>query len=293
MSISLEQAKAFCAVVEQKGYAQAAEYLNKSHSALVYLIKSLESQLNVQVFDRESYRNQLTPTGRRVFQKCKEIMSKVEELDILCQELHDDWEASVKVVFDGIMSIHPFIEIYKEFKLLSIPTIVQTYTDYLQDVEKTFENLQADMMISVSPVKNKNLISFELEPLKIFLVAHKDHPLNKQNKKWTLSEMKQFYFLTVHGDVQLLGLNTSVFEESASFFLSDFSFKKEAIIKKLGFGWLPEHLIESELKNKVLVPVKWERKSESTIQPILYIKKQSTGGQSVKMIKDRLITRAE
>ncbi len=288
MSISLEQAKSFCAVVEKKGYAQAAEYLHKSHSALVYMIKSLENELNVQVFDRKKYRNQLTPTGQRVYQKCKEIIRQVEELEVLCAEFRDHWEASVKIVFDGVLSIHPFIEIYKEFKLLAIPTVVQTYTDYLQDVEKTFDQLKADMMISVAPIKNKSLVSFELDPIQIYLVAHKDHPLNKQNKKWTLNELKQFYFLTVRGDVQLLGLNTSIFEESASFFLSDFSFKKEAILKKLGFGWLPEHLIINELKNKTLMPVKWDRRSESTMQPILYINKESMGGQSIQMIKNRL-----
>ncbi len=292
MQISLDQARAFCAVVDQGGYTQAAEKLHKSHSSLIYLIKILEEQCGFSLFDRKKYRNQLTPAGKRVFNKCKEILGQVQELGQLCSELKSEWEPSVKIVFDGILPFYPFLEIYKKFKSEKIPTVVQTYTDYLQDVETSFYKLNADMMISVLPIESKELETVDLPTIKNLLVAHKDHPIHKTKKKWTAQDLHEFDFLTVRGSGQKLGLNTSDFEESASFYLSDFSFKKEAILKKTGFGWLPEHMIQSELKSKTLRPVHWERKSVHEIQPIILVNKKSYGGKAVSLIVKQLMERS-
>jgi DNA-binding transcriptional LysR family regulator len=284
MQISIDQAKAFCAVVEKGRYTQAAEFLNKSHSSVIYLIKILEEQCGFSLFDRKSYRNQLTPAGRRIFIKCTEILSKVQELDQLCHEIKGDWEPSIKIVFDGILPFYPFLEIYKKFKKEKVPTIVQTYTDYLQDVETSFHKLNADMMISVVPVISKELETIYLKSFKNILVAHKDHPIHKVSKKWSVKDLHDFDFLTVRGSGQKLGLNTTDFEDTASFYLSDFSFKKEAILKKTGFGWLPEHMIETELKSKILKPVQWERKSIHEIQPLILVRKKSLSGKAVQMV---------
>lgn len=288
MNINLEQAKAFCAVVDFGGYSQAAEKLHKSHSSVIYLVKELEEHLNVQLFDRSQYRNKLTLTGKKVYQKCQEIFNSVSELESFCRNQNTEWEESLKIVFDGILSIEPFINIYKKFNTEKISTIVQTYTDYLHDVEKTFLKLEADLMISFMQPQDRKYNSVALAPLKNYLVAHKDHPVHQTHKKWSLNELRDFHFLTVRGSGESLGMNTKEFEESSSFFLSDFSFKKSAIMKKIGFGWLPEHMIETELKNHVLKPVHWERKNIHILHPVIYFEKNKVLGKAGQLVIDIL-----
>jgi len=288
MEITIDQATALCAVVDHGGYTKAAEKLHKSHTSLIYLIKNLEAQCGFPIFNRDRYKNSLTTPGHSVYIKCHELLNKLEELKTLCHQFSNNWESSIKIVFDGILPISPFLNIYKKFKLDQIPTNVQTYIDYLNDVETSFHNLNADIMISVVPINDKKLKRTFLKPIKMFLVAHKDHAIHQTNKKWSLNDLQSFYFLTVRSVQQNLGLNTSEFEQSASFYLSDFSFKKEAILKKVGFGWLPEHIIEMELKNKTLIPIKWERKNSSEIQPILYTKTESNLGHAAQLIIEAL-----
>lgn len=289
MDISIDQAKAFCSTVDQGGYTQAAQKLNKSHSALIYLIKSLEQQCGFELFNRKAYRNTLTPSGRRVYLKCLEILNKVDELYLLCGQFKEGWEATLKIVFDGILPFDPFLLLYKKFRTEKIPTIIQTYSEFLEGVETNFEYLNADIMISILPCENKNLKPTYLRPKKMYLVAHKDHPINQKNKKWLHSELENFDFLTIRGSGPKLGLNTGEFEKSASFFLSDFSVKKDAILKKTGFGWLPEHLIPKELKAKTLIPIKWERESQHIIQPIMYMQSQKMSGPAAHLIVESLL----
>lgn len=284
MDISIDQARAFCAVVDSGSYNQAAERLHKSHPALIYLVRSLEQQCAVELFDRRGYRNTLTTNGRRIYGKCLEILAKVDELEQLCVHFNEGWEASIKIVFDGILPFDPFLKLFKAFKAQKVPTQVQTYSDYLDGVDQSFHKLNADMMISIVPVSTKGLEVIQLRSFKHLLVAHKDHPVHQNKKKWLVEELKQFDFLTIRGAGETLGLNTIEFEETASFFLGDFSFKKEAVLKNAGFGWLPQHLIESELKHETVLPVRWERPNVIEMRPVLYVRKGINRGRAIELI---------
>ena len=54
--VTLEQWRALIAVVDAGGYAQAAEALHKSQSAVTYAVQKLEEQLGSELFDRSGYR---------------------------------------------------------------------------------------------------------------------------------------------------------------------------------------------------------------------------------------------
>jgi DNA-binding transcriptional LysR family regulator len=289
MEISIDQAKAFCMTVDCGGYTQAANRLHKSHSSLIYLIKTLEQQCGFDLFNRKGYRNTLTLPGRRIYSKCHEILAKVDELDRLCGQFQAGWEPSLKIVVDGILPFDPFLSLYKKFRAEKISTVIQTYTDFLEGVSRSFDHLDADIMISLLPIEDRNLKPVILRPIKTYLVAHKDYPVHQKNTKWASAELENFDFLTIRGSGSKLGLNTIELEKSASFFLSDFSAKKEAIFKKTGFGWLPHHLIEKELKNKTLIPIKWERESIHILQPILYMKSQTRSGLAAQLIVESLL----
>ena len=288
MEISIDQARALCATVDYGGYTQAAEKLHKSHSSLIYLIRKLEQQCGFDLFNRKAYRNTLTPSGRRIYNKCHEILAQVDELERLCGQFQAGWEPSLKIVIDGILPFDPFLSLYKKFRAEKITTVIQTYTDFLEGVTNSFDHLDADIMISLLPIEDRNLKSILLRPIKTHLVAHKDHPVHQKVTKWTSSELEHFDFLTIRGSGSKLGLNTIELEKSASFFLSDFTAKKDAILKKTGFGWLPHHLIEKELKDKSLIPIKWQLENTHVLQPILYIKNQARSGLAAQLIVETL-----
>ena len=71
MEITIDQAKALDAVARRGTLQKAAQELRKGHSAVMYLLKGLESQLNLQLFDRKGYRNQLSPEGEIVLKHCR------------------------------------------------------------------------------------------------------------------------------------------------------------------------------------------------------------------------------
>ncbi len=286
MDFSLEQAKTFCEVIKQGSYTKAAEALCKSHSSVVYAIKCLEIQCGLELFDRNQYRSSLTPAGERIHEQCLKLLRTIHELENLCDNLNMGWEPSLRLVYDGILSADPFLHLLTDFQNQQIPTRIQIYSEYLSGVEEKFKQLSADFMISVLPPKNNRLNSINLETLRSFFVCHREHPLaiTNENKVWSLDELKKFHFLTVRGADQNLNLGTEELQVAAAFHLSDFSFKKNAILQKAGFGWMPEYMIQQELKDGLLQIILWEQSSVQELHPKLYFSDEKLLGKAGKQL---------
>ena len=65
-TISLEQWRALVAVVDEGGYAAAAEGIHKSQSAVTYAVQQVEKLLGVKAFRLEGRKAVLTPAPSEV-----------------------------------------------------------------------------------------------------------------------------------------------------------------------------------------------------------------------------------
>jgi len=68
-TISLEQWRALVAVVDDGGYAAAAEAIHKSQSAVTYAVQQVEKLLGVKAFRLEGRKAVLTPVGRMLYSR--------------------------------------------------------------------------------------------------------------------------------------------------------------------------------------------------------------------------------
>ena len=64
IKVTLEQWQSLIAVVENGGYAAAAEKMNKSQSSISYAIQKLESTLEVQAFKVEGRKSGANRCGQ-------------------------------------------------------------------------------------------------------------------------------------------------------------------------------------------------------------------------------------
>lgn len=286
MDFSIEQAKTFCEVIRLGSYTKTAESLSKSHSSIVYAIKGLEQQCGLELFDRNQYRSTLTPAGERIHEQCQKLLRTIYELENLCDNLNMGWEPTIRLVYDGILSADPFLQLLTDFQTQQIPTRIQIYSEYLSGVEEKFKQLSADFMISVLPPKNDRMNFIDLAPLRSYFVCHQDHPLanNNKNSVWSFDDLKRFHFLTVRGADQNLNLGTEELQNAAAFHLSDFSFKKNAILQKAGFGWMPEYMIQQELADGSLKIILWEQSSVKELHPKLYFADEKLLGKAGKQL---------
>ncbi len=285
MDISLEQAKAFDFIAKYGTAQAAAKAMNKGHSAVLYLIKCLEEQTQLSLFDRSGYRNQISPAGEVVLRYCRQLLETRQELDQACHQLRSGWEPRLKLVYDAVIDFKMIGDALYNLGRLQHATQVQIIGTYLDEVETQFHAKKADLMLTILPIHQPNFLSFPLTPIQMLLVAHKDHPLAKTTgSKIPLSELVKHSFVQVREVTHVLGLSTEQLEFSSLFVVNDFATKKLAILKKLAYGWLPAYLIEKELRSKALVVLKTQVRSDHVLKPHLYHRRSETLGKTTQAL---------
>src|SRR5215213_6451416 len=64
MNVTLRQLHAFLAVAETNSFSRAAAQLNTAQSRISILVRDLEAELGIRLFDRTTRRMELTAAGR-------------------------------------------------------------------------------------------------------------------------------------------------------------------------------------------------------------------------------------
>ncbi len=281
MDVTLDQAKAFEAVARTGTIQKAAAELHKGHSAVVYLLRALEDQCRLKLFDRSGYRNKITLEGEIVLRFCRQLLETRRELAHACSNLQGGWEPSLKLIYDGIVDFNFIGDALFRLNEMKAPTEVKVLAAHLSEVEALFATETADMMVTILPIHEANISSIKLKPIVLRLVAHRDHPLGNPRRgeisKQGLNEHTYIRIKTSSGQV---GLSTEQMKFDSCFFVNDFTTKKMAIMKNLGFGWLPDYLIETELRKKELRVLKTDLDNTHTVYPALYHRSEKHLGKA-------------
>jgi DNA-binding transcriptional LysR family regulator len=270
MNVTLDQARTLDAFAREGTLQAAARKLHKGHPAVLYALKQLEQQTGLTLFDRSGYRTRLTPAGEAVLKHCRAMLDAERALEVTCAVLHSGWEPVLRVVFDAIVPMTPVLELVKKVRSEHAPTKVLLSVDSLAGVEARFNQEQAQVMVSVLPAGHvEGLTVHKLPQLKARLVAHRSHPLGRQPRV-SRDDLLQHVLLTVRGGDPRLQLATADLDTQSTVHLPDFHSKKAAIMAGIGFGWLPEWLIEREVTRGELRSLRLPQGTVHVFEPRVY-----------------------
>lgn len=258
MSVTLEQWRALVAVVDQEGYANAAEFLDKSQSAVSYLIQKLETTLNIRVFAIEGRRSVLTPAGQMLYQKAKQLLLSAEAIEMTAAELSNNWQARINLAIDTIFPEQYLFNALKEFSEHYPITRVNVQEAVLSGVGDALIKRQANMAIN-----SYLLPGFAGEPLltmKFVAVASPEHILFQHKGALNFSHLQQYRQLVV-SDLGSQSMNAGWLDAEQRWTFSHLSTSIQAAVAGLGYAWYPEEKIQSYLVEGLLKPLPLEHGS--------------------------------
>lgn len=291
MAITLDQARALDALARHGTFARAAATLRKRHTAVLYSLRTLEEQTGLSLLDRGGYRTRLTAEGEQVLVLARRLLAAEQEMESACEEMRTGWEPDLRLVFDGIFPVQPILDVAFALAKAGARTRVDLSSEFLAGVERTFAESGADLMITVLPasqVLSHQLRVVRLAPIRALLVAHRDHPLGRAGGDLQREDLAAHVLLSVRGSDPRLSLSTAGLEPKIAVRLNDFHAKKAGILAKMGYGWLPEHLMESELARGTLVPLTWKHENQHIFEPRLFYRAGRRLGPAARMVVDRL-----
>src|SRR3546814_14114909 len=77
---TINHLRAFVAVCDQGSFSGAARKLRRAQSAISHAVKALESAFDVELFDRNTRKAQLSAAGRSLLPDARPAISRVEAM---------------------------------------------------------------------------------------------------------------------------------------------------------------------------------------------------------------------
>ena len=180
MNITLRQLRAFVALADTRQFTRAAEQLHVSQAALSMLIRNLEEQVGLSLFDRHTRRVSLTDPGRELLGMARRVLTEVEDAVQHSRDLTSFQRGRVAIACGTVLSttlVIPFIQHFQS----EYPGIkVQLLDMAEQDIYRRLEQESIDLGLGT----RWNLPE-EIEGQQVFqdsyqaLLPH-GHPLSQQ-----------------------------------------------------------------------------------------------------------------
>jgi DNA-binding transcriptional LysR family regulator len=251
--VTLEQWRTLAAVVDAGGYAQAAEQMNKSQSALTYAINKLESQLGVEAFTIQGRKAILTPTGQLLYRRARALLDEAASAERAAKALSAGWEAEITIAAEILFPTWLLLSCLDRFGSESPHTRIEVIESVLGGTGEAL--LQRKVDLAIAPQIPPGFLGDPLLRIRAIPVAHPDHPLHRLQRKLTLRDLRAYRHLLVRDSGSRRDARALSMEVEQRWTVSTMATSILAARSGYGFAWFPEDLIRAELDAGTLKPL--------------------------------------
>lgn len=287
--IALEQWRALIAVVDAGGYAQAAEKLHKSQSAVTYAVQKIESLLGVKAFEIQGRKAILTTTGQLLYRRALALVNEATELERAAKNLSAGWEAEIGIAAEIIFPTWLLLDSLNQFGQESPQTRIEVIESVLSGTAEALLTGKVD--IALTPQVPPGFFGELLMRTPIIAVAHPEHPLHTLERKLTRRDLRNYRHITVRDTGSQRDRRAVMVEVDQRWTVSHMTTSIEALCAGYGFSWLPAERIQRELADGRLKPLPLREGQERWADIYLIIADPDFAGPGVKRLAEILRAR--
>jgi DNA-binding transcriptional LysR family regulator len=261
-SLTLDQIQLFLAVADTGSFSKAAKRLNRAQSAVTYGIQKLEAQFGIVLFDRATYRPALTEAGRALLPRARRIAEETNAFRDTARSLASGLEVELTIVLDSLFPMCAVVEALRAFsaKFPSVPPRV-----YVQSLGAAAELLlDGTCMIGLLPLIFSDIAllkRFPLLAIDLIPVVAPDHPLAALEGPIDTHVLHQHVQLVLTDRSSLTAGRDYGVLSGRTWRLADLGAKHSMLLAGLGWGNMPSHLVQDDIKQgqlKVIRPVEFD-----------------------------------
>lgn len=239
--VTLDQWRTLQAVVDQGGYAQAAETLHRSQSTVSYAIRRLEEQLGMEILIVRGRKAELTEAGKMILQRARTLVEDAGELEQLAADVGSGREAEIRLVVDASFPFTILIQALRQFRRECGQTRIQLEQVVLSGADEKLAAGEADLAIS-HRVPN-DLLGDDVMQIEFVAVAHPDHALHRLEGPLTIDQLRDQMQIIISDSGKEHKRNLGWLGAEHQWRVSSIEASLQLIRNGMGYGWLPRHMI--------------------------------------------------
>ncbi len=253
--MTYEQLVVLEAIVSEGTFRAAAERLHKSQSAISHMVKKLELEIDVVLISRDAYRPSLTPAGEVFYRQAMRVLQQMQQLSGVAKQLSAKQEAEVFLAVTATYPLKPLLGVIAAVTAQYPTTHIRLSRESMGGPIERLLRDDADVIIAtMDGVPAERVEAIPFAEVTIVPVAHPDYEAAQGVSMKSISEM-QGYTQVVVADSSRgeFAQSRDLLPGGLRWTVSDFAAKKEILLAGMGWGGIPSHLIEAELKQGSLV----------------------------------------
>ena len=273
---TVEQWAVLAAVVDEGGFAKAAEALGRSQSAVSYTLKQLEAQLPVAALDHSGRRAALTEHGTTLLRRARSLIDEMQSLEALAESLAAGWETAIGIAVD---SSFPPALLYDALRAFA-PTCRNTRMEIIESVLSgtTEALLRREVDIAIVGLVPAGFLGTPLMPIEFIAVASPAHALHALGRPLGISDLKGHRQIVVRDSGTKRRLDAGWLGAEERWTVSHLKTSIEMLKNGLGFAWVPREHIWAALEAGTLKPLPLtEGGTRTTEISLVYADRDSAG----------------
>lgn len=253
-------------------FAAAARQLGKVPSSLTYSVRQLEDALDVLLFDRRSRQARLTAAGEELLNEGRRLLEQMDAVANRVKRVATGWETRLSIAVDGVVSHLTMFELCEAFYAITglsgiadapaddhaephaarggARTRLQLRTEVLAGTWEALTSGQADLAIGVSLEHSVSIgIQMkELGPLAFVFAVAPHHPLAAVSAPIADTELLRHRAVAVADSaMHLPPITFNLLPGQDVLTVSSMQLKVEALVRCMGYGFVPEPLAREHI----------------------------------------------
>lgn len=248
--VSLDQLRTFIAAVDEGSFSAASRKLRRAQSVVSEAIGNLEEQIGVPLFDRSGRYPKLTPAGVVLLADARNIIGGVDLLKSRAKGMASGLEPELSVVIDVFYPIDAVTQVAKEFRVHYPGVPLRIYVEALgAAIQPVLDGRCSLGVIGSLPVIPDTLTNERLPGVSFLMVAAADHPLATYKGKIPKEILGKHTQIVLTDRSTLSSGREMGVMSPATWRLADLFAKHNFLLNGLGWGGMPLHIVQNDLKD--------------------------------------------
>jgi DNA-binding transcriptional LysR family regulator len=290
LPVTHDQLMAFNAVASLGTFAAAASELHKSQPAITKLVQNLEAELGITLFDRSAYRATLTDSGRLFLEHAAPVVANTEALRAFGVALGQGGEAVVRVVVEAVTPLEPLLEVLAEVQLAFPAVRYELRTEHLAGALEALKDASADLAIANDRgLDPRTMTAQPFRDVRVIPVVRADHELARAGAPVPISLLRRHAQVVLRDSARgELTQTLNVLEGGLRWTVTDVMAKLQILRAGMGWGGLPEHVVEPLLQAGTLAALDVREFDVAAIELFAIRRRDRTQGPVAQALWARL-----
>ncbi|MDJ0958157.1 MAG: LysR family transcriptional regulator [Arenicellales bacterium] len=265
--VSLDHWRALASIVDEGGYASAAEAMGKSQSTVSHSIQRIEELLGTRVLKVQGRKAVLTEVGKVVLRRARFLLAEAANIERVAHTLAAGVEAEVHLAVDTIFPNQVLLPAFKAFTEEFAETRIELFETVISGVSDML--VKGEVQLAITPTVPQGWLGNRLIELEMRCVAHPDHPLHKMGRPLNERDLSQHRQVVVRESSERRDQSAGWLGSEQRLTVSTMGTRIQALCRGLGFAWSPVIKITRELEAGLLKPLPLEKGSTRFV--VLYL----------------------